>query len=156
MLRVSECGFRCADIPPCDHFQLGVNLFILFYFKFQFYHTIPHQRLRCRGHSKFHARSFRATRGVLTPMSFGLLRGFLFFFRVVNRERGFVRDREHMYYISELTLIQLKIIGRHDTMCGIFALFGSTVEVSSKLLTHRGPNDYRTVTLGNVRWIFTV
>jgi asparagine synthase (glutamine-hydrolysing) len=59
-----------------------------------------------------------------------------------------------MYYISELTLIQLKIISRRDIMCGIFTLFGSTVDVSSKLLTHRGPNDYRTVTLGKCQMDF--
>jgi asparagine synthase (glutamine-hydrolysing) len=39
-------------------------------------------------------------------------------------------------------------------MCGILALFGEDVEVSSYLLTHRGPDDYRTKTLGKCRMDF--
>jgi asparagine synthase (glutamine-hydrolysing) len=39
-------------------------------------------------------------------------------------------------------------------MCGILALFGEEVEVSSYLLTHRGPDDYRTRTLGKCRMDF--
>jgi asparagine synthase (glutamine-hydrolysing) len=39
-------------------------------------------------------------------------------------------------------------------MCGIFALFGEEVEVSSYLLSHRGPDDYRTETLGKCRMDF--
>ena len=39
-------------------------------------------------------------------------------------------------------------------MCGIFALFGEEVEVSSYLLSHRGPDDYRSKTLGNCRMDF--
>jgi asparagine synthetase B (glutamine-hydrolysing) len=40
-------------------------------------------------------------------------------------------------------------------MCGILALFGEEVEVSSYLLSHRGPDDYRTKHWVNVVWIFT-
>jgi asparagine synthase (glutamine-hydrolysing) len=39
-------------------------------------------------------------------------------------------------------------------MCGIIALFGEEVEVSPYLLTHRGPDDYRTKTLGKCRMDF--
>jgi asparagine synthase (glutamine-hydrolysing) len=39
-------------------------------------------------------------------------------------------------------------------MCGILAFFGEEVEVSSYLLTHRGPDDYRTKTLGKCRMDF--
>jgi len=39
-------------------------------------------------------------------------------------------------------------------MCGIIALFGEEVEVSSYLLSHRGPDDYRTKTLGKCRMDF--
>src|SRR6056300_1703789 len=39
-------------------------------------------------------------------------------------------------------------------MCGILALFGEDVEVSSYLLTHRGPDDYRSKTLGKCRMDF--
>ena len=39
-------------------------------------------------------------------------------------------------------------------MCGIFALFGDEVEVSPYLLSHRGPDDYRTKTLGKCRMDF--
>ena len=39
-------------------------------------------------------------------------------------------------------------------MCGILALFGDEVEVSSYLLSHRGPDDYRTKTLGKCRMDF--
>ena len=39
-------------------------------------------------------------------------------------------------------------------MCGIIALFGEEVEVSSYLLTHRGPDDYSTRTLGKCRMDF--
>ena len=39
-------------------------------------------------------------------------------------------------------------------MCGILALFGDDVEISSHLLTHRGPDDYRTKTLGKCRMDF--
>src|SRR6056300_1062304 len=39
-------------------------------------------------------------------------------------------------------------------MCGIFALFGEEVEVSPYLLSHRGPDDYRTKTLGKCRMDF--
>lgn len=39
-------------------------------------------------------------------------------------------------------------------MCGIFALFGEEVEVSSYLLSHRGPDDYRSKTLGKCRMDF--
>ena len=39
-------------------------------------------------------------------------------------------------------------------MCGILALFGEEVEVSSYLLSHRGPDDYRTKTLGKCRMDF--
>jgi len=39
-------------------------------------------------------------------------------------------------------------------MCGILALFGEEVEVSSYLLSHRGPDDYRTKTMGKCRMDF--
>jgi asparagine synthase (glutamine-hydrolysing) len=39
-------------------------------------------------------------------------------------------------------------------MCGIFALFGEEVEVSSYLLSHRGPDDYRSKTIGKCRMDF--
>ena len=39
-------------------------------------------------------------------------------------------------------------------MCGIFALFGEEVEVSSYLLSHRGPDDYRSKILGKCRMDF--
>ena len=40
-------------------------------------------------------------------------------------------------------------------MCGILALFGEEVEFSYKhLLTHRGPDDYRTHTMGKCRMDF--
>ena len=39
-------------------------------------------------------------------------------------------------------------------MCGILALFGEEVEISPYLLTHRGPDDYRTKTLGKCRMDF--
>jgi len=39
-------------------------------------------------------------------------------------------------------------------MCGILALFGEEVEVSSYLLSHRGPDDYRSKTLGKCRMDF--
>lgn len=39
-------------------------------------------------------------------------------------------------------------------MCGIIALFGDEVEVSSHLLSHRGPDDYRTKTIGKCRMDF--
>jgi len=39
-------------------------------------------------------------------------------------------------------------------MCGILALFGDEVEVSSHLLSHRGPDDYRTKTKGKCRMDF--
>jgi len=39
-------------------------------------------------------------------------------------------------------------------MCGIIALFGDEVEVSSYLLSHRGPDDYRTKTVGKCRMDF--
>jgi len=39
-------------------------------------------------------------------------------------------------------------------MCGIITLFGSEVDISSNLLTHRGPNDYRTNTVGKCRMDF--
>lgn len=39
-------------------------------------------------------------------------------------------------------------------MCGILALFGEEVEISSHLLTHRGPDDYRTVQKGKCRMDF--
>ena len=39
-------------------------------------------------------------------------------------------------------------------MCGIFALFGDEVEVSSYLLSHRGPDGYRTKTVGKCRMDF--
>ena len=39
-------------------------------------------------------------------------------------------------------------------MCGILALFGEEVEVSSYLLSHRGPDDYRTKTKGKCRMDF--
>ena len=39
-------------------------------------------------------------------------------------------------------------------MCGIIALFGEEVEVSSYLLSHRGPDDYRSETIGKCRMDF--
>ena len=39
-------------------------------------------------------------------------------------------------------------------MCGIIALFGEEVEVSSYLLSHRGPDGYRTKTVGKCRMDF--
>ena len=39
-------------------------------------------------------------------------------------------------------------------MCGIIALFGDEVDVSSHLLSHRGPDDYRTKTAGKCRMDF--
>ena len=39
-------------------------------------------------------------------------------------------------------------------MCGILALFGDEVEASSYLLSHRGPDDYRTNTIGKCRMDF--
>ena len=39
-------------------------------------------------------------------------------------------------------------------MCGIFALFGEDVDVSSYLLSHRGPDDYDTKTIGKCRMDF--
>lgn len=39
-------------------------------------------------------------------------------------------------------------------MCGIIALFGEEVDVSSYLLTHRGPDSYRTATIGRCRMDF--
>ena len=39
-------------------------------------------------------------------------------------------------------------------MCGILALFGEEVDVSSHLLSHRGPDDYRSTTLGKCRMDF--
>jgi len=39
-------------------------------------------------------------------------------------------------------------------MCGILALFGEEVEISSHLLSHRGPDDYRTKTKGKCRMDF--
>jgi asparagine synthase (glutamine-hydrolysing) len=39
-------------------------------------------------------------------------------------------------------------------MCGILALFGDEVEVSSYLLSHRGPDGYRTKTVGKCRMDF--
>jgi len=39
-------------------------------------------------------------------------------------------------------------------MCGIFALFGDEVEVSSYLLSHRGPDDYRSKISGKCRMDF--
>lgn len=39
-------------------------------------------------------------------------------------------------------------------MCGILALFGESVDTSSHLLTHRGPDDYRTQTLGKCQMDF--
>lgn len=39
-------------------------------------------------------------------------------------------------------------------MCGIFALFGEEVDVSSYLLSHRGPDDYDTKTIGKCRMDF--
>lgn len=39
-------------------------------------------------------------------------------------------------------------------MCGIIALFGEEVEVSSHLLKHRGPDDYKTDTLGKCQMDF--
>jgi len=39
-------------------------------------------------------------------------------------------------------------------MCGILALSGEEVEVSSYLLSHRGPDDYRSETIGKCRMDF--
>jgi len=39
-------------------------------------------------------------------------------------------------------------------MCGIIALFGEEVETSSHLLNHRGPDDYKSDTLGKCRMDF--
>jgi asparagine synthase (glutamine-hydrolysing) len=39
-------------------------------------------------------------------------------------------------------------------MCGIIALFGEEVEVSSHLLSHRGPDDYKSDTLGKCQMDF--
>jgi asparagine synthase (glutamine-hydrolysing) len=39
-------------------------------------------------------------------------------------------------------------------MCGIIALFGEEVEVSSYLLSHRGPDAYHTKTIGKCRMDF--
>jgi len=39
-------------------------------------------------------------------------------------------------------------------MCGILALFGEEVELGSYLLSHRGPDDYRTVKIGKCRLDF--
>lgn len=39
-------------------------------------------------------------------------------------------------------------------MCGILALFGEEVDTPSYLLTHRGPDDYNTKTLGKCRMDF--
>ena len=39
-------------------------------------------------------------------------------------------------------------------MCGIIALFGEEVDLSSYLLSHRGPDDYRTRNLGKCRMDF--
>ena len=39
-------------------------------------------------------------------------------------------------------------------MCGIIALFGEDVDVSSYLLSHRGPDDYDTKTMGKCRMDF--
>jgi asparagine synthase (glutamine-hydrolysing) len=39
-------------------------------------------------------------------------------------------------------------------MCGIIALFGEEVEVGSYLLSHRGPDDYRTSKIGKCRMDF--
>lgn len=39
-------------------------------------------------------------------------------------------------------------------MCGILALFGEEVDVSSYLLNHRGPDAYRTATIGRCRMDF--
>ena len=39
-------------------------------------------------------------------------------------------------------------------MCGIIALFGEEVELSSYLLSHRGPDDYRTSKIGKCRMDF--
>ena len=39
-------------------------------------------------------------------------------------------------------------------MCGIFALFGEDVDVSSYLLSHRGPDSYGTKILGKCRMDF--
>ena len=39
-------------------------------------------------------------------------------------------------------------------MCGIIALFGEEVEISSHLLNHRGPDDYKSETLGKCRMDF--
>jgi asparagine synthase (glutamine-hydrolysing) len=39
-------------------------------------------------------------------------------------------------------------------MCGIVALFGEEREVPVELLTHRGPDDYRTKKMGKCRMDF--
>ena len=39
-------------------------------------------------------------------------------------------------------------------MCGIIALFGEEVELGSYLLSHRGPDDYRTSKIGKCRMDF--
>ena len=39
-------------------------------------------------------------------------------------------------------------------MCGIIALFGEEREVPKELLSHRGPDDYRTEKLGKCRMDF--
>ena len=39
-------------------------------------------------------------------------------------------------------------------MCGIIALFGEEVEISSHLLNHRGPDDFRSQTVGKCRMDF--
>jgi len=39
-------------------------------------------------------------------------------------------------------------------MCGIIALFGEEVDISSHLLNHRGPDDYKSQTLGKCRMDF--
>jgi asparagine synthase (glutamine-hydrolysing) len=42
----------------------------------------------------------------------------------------------------------------YTSMCGILALFGEEVDTPSYLLTHRGPDDYNTKTLGKCRMDF--
>ena len=39
-------------------------------------------------------------------------------------------------------------------MCGIIAIFGEEVDLSSYLLSHRGPDDYRTSKIGKCRMDF--
>ena len=41
-----------------------------------------------------------------------------------------------------------------NSMCGIIALFGEEVDISSYLLNHRGPDDYRTSKIGKCRMDF--